>query len=62
MKIYLDTNILGVLLFGAFSEEEQKRFPDVQKLFTAIDGGELETIVFFSLLPFFVPFVPFVPS
>jgi len=50
MKVYLDTNVVSVQLFGAFSEQERERYPDVQALFAKIDGGEIDATVSFYVL------------
>lgn len=50
MKIYLDTTVVSVQVFGGFSEQERKRHPDVQALFAKIDGGEIDATVSFYVL------------
>ena len=50
MKVYLDTTVLGVRVFGPFSEKERERYPDVQSLFAKIDGGEIDAAVSFYAL------------
>lgn len=50
MKVYLDTAVVSIQVFGAFSEQERKRYPDVRALFAQIDGGNLEATVSFYVL------------
>ena len=50
MKVYLDTSVVSVQVFGGFSENERERYPDVQTLFARIDDGEIDAIVSFYVL------------
>ena len=45
MKIYLDTSVINVYLFGKFSEVEKERLPGVDKLFGLINTGDVSAIV-----------------
>lgn len=50
MKIYLDTSVIVIQLFGGFSNEERERWPVVQALFARIDHGELDAVLSFYVL------------
>jgi predicted nucleic acid-binding protein len=50
MKIYLDTTVVSIQIFGGFSEKERRRYADVQALFTKIDSGKIDAIVSFYVL------------
>ena|GEM_PF-4145763 len=50
MKIYLDTNILGVRIFGSYSEAERIRTSDVNALFQKIENGLIDATVSFYVL------------
>jgi len=50
MKVYLDTTVVSVQIFGGFSERERGRYSDVQMLFARIDGGEIDAVVSFYVL------------
>jgi predicted nucleic acid-binding protein len=50
MKVYLDTTVVSVQIFGGFSEQERERHSDVQTLFAKIDSGEIDAIVSFYVL------------
>ena len=45
MKIYLDTSVINVYLFGKYSEIEATRFPAVDKLFELVNEKGLHAIV-----------------
>jgi len=45
LKVYLDTSVLNVYLFGKFSDIEVDRFPTVSDLFTLINSGKVHAIV-----------------
>ncbi|MBI5181867.1 MAG: hypothetical protein HZA06_03020 [Nitrospirae bacterium] len=45
MKIYLDTSVINIYLFGAYSEIEAKRVAPVNKLFELINAKQMHTIV-----------------
>ncbi len=47
MKVYLDTSVISIQLFGDFSESERERYADVQALFARIDSGEITASVSF---------------
>lgn len=50
MKVYLDTTVVSIQLFGSFSERERERRSDVKKLFAKIDSGEVDATVSFYVL------------
>lgn len=50
MKVYLDTTVVGLQVFGGFSELERQRHADVQALFARIDGGDVDATVSFYVL------------
>jgi len=45
LKIYLDTSVINVYLFGKYSEIEATRFPAVDKLFELVNEKGLHAIV-----------------
>lgn len=45
MKLYLDTSVVNINLFGGFSEREKGRYPQVVALFDAINSGRTDAIV-----------------
>lgn len=45
MKIYLDTSVINIYLFGAYSEIETKKFAYVAKLFELINAHQIHAIV-----------------
>ncbi|MDH7484974.1 MAG: PIN domain-containing protein [Anaerolineae bacterium] len=49
MRVYLDSSVVLVYLYGEFSEEE--RFPPTQSLFAAISSRKVEGAVSFYLFP-----------
>jgi predicted nucleotidyltransferase len=50
MKVYLDTTVVSIQIFGGVSEQERKRHSDVLALFAKVDGGEIDAIVSFYVL------------
>ncbi len=49
MKIYLDSSVVIVFLFGRFREPE--RYSDVEQMFAHILAGEIEGVLSFYALP-----------
>ena len=49
MRVYLDSSVVLVYLYGELSEAE--RFPATESLFAAIAGQRIEGVVSFYLLP-----------
>jgi hypothetical protein len=45
LKIYLDTSVINVYLFGRYSDIEADRFPVVNGLFELINSKKLRAIV-----------------
>lgn len=45
MKIYLDTSVINIYLFGEYSDVETNRFPAVSKLFKLINSKKMLAIV-----------------
>lgn len=45
MKIYLDTSVINVYLFGRFSEAEAKRFPVVIRFFDLINSNKVHAVI-----------------
>lgn len=45
MKIYLDTSVINIYLFGKYSEIEATRFPAVDKLFKLVNAKRLRAVV-----------------
>ena len=45
MKLYLDTSVVSIELFGGFSEREKERYPQVVALFDATNSGRTDAIV-----------------
>lgn len=45
MRIYLDTSVINIYLFGKYSEVEAGRFPAVSKLFELINSKKVLAIV-----------------
>lgn len=45
MKVYLDTSVINVHLFGRYSEIEMVRAPGVDKLFSLINADSINAIV-----------------
>lgn len=43
MKLYLDSSVVNVYLFGA--KKEPRRYPDVVRLFDAINAGQIDGMV-----------------
>lgn len=43
MKLYLDSSVTNVYLFGV--EKEPRRYPDVVRLFDAINAGQVDGVV-----------------
>ncbi len=55
MKIYLDTSVINVYLFGRFSETEAKRFPVVIRLFDLINSNKVHAVIsLYSIQEIFV--------
>ena len=55
MKIYLDTSVINIYLFGRFSEAEAKRFPIVVKLFDLINSNKVHAVIsLYSIQEIFV--------
>lgn len=50
MKVYLDTTVIQVLLFGEHTERDRKRRPETLALFEAIDQRKLDAVVSFYAL------------
>ncbi len=45
MKIYLDTSVINIYLFGKYSENEAIRFPAVDKLFELVNAKRVHAVV-----------------
>lgn len=45
MRIYLDTSVIAVYLFGKHSEAEAGRFPPVKKLFDLINAHKVSATI-----------------
>lgn len=45
MKVYLDTSVINIFLFGPYSKREHKRLPSVKKLFTLINEKRIHALV-----------------
>ena len=45
MKIYLDTSVINIYLFGKYSVVETRRFPAVTKIFRLINANKISAIV-----------------
>ena len=55
MKIYLDTSIINIYLFGRFSGAEAKRFPIIVKLFDLINSNKFHAVIsLYSIQKIFV--------
>ncbi len=45
MKIYLDTSVINVYLFGKYSEAETTKVPHVSNLFNIINSGKIHALI-----------------
>lgn len=45
MKIYLDTSVINIYLFGEYSDVETTRFPAVSKLFELMNSKKMGAVV-----------------
>lgn len=45
MKIYLDTSVINVYLFGKFSDVDRKKVPQVSLLFKLINAGKIHAVI-----------------
>ena len=45
MKVYLDTSVTNVFLFGKYSEIEAQRLPAVKKLFKLINDERISAVI-----------------
>lgn len=45
MKVYLDTSVINILLFGKYSEVEAQRFSAVAKVFRLINSKKITAMV-----------------
>ncbi len=50
MKLYLDTSVVAVQLFGRYTEKDRLRAGDTQTVFDGIDAERFEGIVSFYVL------------
>ena len=52
MKIYLETSVIIIKLFGVSSEQEKYRYPFVEYLFELINEKRVNAITFFLSVSF----------
>lgn len=45
MKVYVDTSVINVKLFGEYSKIETERYPSVIDIFNRINSGQIQAII-----------------
>lgn len=45
MKVYLDTSVINIHIFGQYSDIDAKRVTPVKKLFERINAGEIHALI-----------------